>query len=117
MILQVLKATALKRSIPASGRRQSFLRGAITAGELDIYPEYTGNGVLLKMKRSSMEKCKARLLRKVKNWMRSRISWSESWDACAGGPTLDHRGTPDMLKNKPPRFADLSRYSERGRHL
>ena len=28
-----------------------MVRGAITSGELDIYPEYTGNGASLKMKR------------------------------------------------------------------
>ncbi|MEJ7669703.1 MAG: ABC transporter substrate-binding protein [Casimicrobiaceae bacterium] len=44
MIIQVLEANGIKTENKVQLGVTKILRGAITAGEIDIYPEYTGNG-------------------------------------------------------------------------
>ncbi|KPC51346.1 glycine betaine ABC transporter substrate-binding protein OsmF [Amantichitinum ursilacus] len=44
MILQVLQAQGIKTENKVQLGTTKVLRGAITAGQIDIYPEYTGNG-------------------------------------------------------------------------
>jgi osmoprotectant transport system substrate-binding protein len=46
MILLVLEATGIKTVDKLQLGPTNILRSAITAGEIDIYPEYTGNGAL-----------------------------------------------------------------------
>ncbi|SUG32480.1 Osmoprotectant ABC transporter binding proteinYehZ [Salmonella enterica subsp. arizonae] len=51
IILQVLESHGIKTINKIQLGTTPVVRGAITAGELDIYPEYTGNGrSFLKMK-------------------------------------------------------------------
>ncbi len=48
------------------------VRGAITSGELDIYPEYTGNGAFFfKDENDPAGKCQSRV-RKVKSWTQKK---------------------------------------------
>jgi osmoprotectant transport system substrate-binding protein len=44
IIIQVLDANGIKTTNKLQLGNTKVLRGAITAGEIDIYPEYTGNG-------------------------------------------------------------------------
>ena len=44
MLVLVLEASGIKVENKSSFGNTKILRGAITAGEIDIYPEYTGNG-------------------------------------------------------------------------
>lgn len=44
IIVQVLEANGIKTTNKLQLGNTKVLRGAITAGEIDIYPEYTGNG-------------------------------------------------------------------------
>lgn len=51
IILQVLESHGVKTVNKVQLGTTPVVRGAITSGELDIYPEYTGNGAFfLKMK-------------------------------------------------------------------
>ncbi|MEO7953212.1 MAG: ABC transporter substrate-binding protein [Polaromonas sp.] len=44
MIIQVLEANGIKTENKVQLGTTKIMRGAITSGEIDIYPEYTGNG-------------------------------------------------------------------------
>ncbi|STQ45612.1 Choline-binding protein precursor [Ewingella americana] len=44
LIVQVLEANGIKTTNKLQLGTTKVVRGAITAGEIDIYPEYTGNG-------------------------------------------------------------------------
>ena len=44
MIIQVLEANGIRTENKVQLGTTKIMRGAITAGEIDIYPEYTGNG-------------------------------------------------------------------------
>src|SRR5437899_3262255 len=44
MIIEVLNANGIKTENKVQLGTTKIVRGAITAGEIDIYPEYTGNG-------------------------------------------------------------------------
>lgn len=44
LIVQVLEANGIKTTNKLQLGTTKVLRGAITSGEIDIYPEYTGNG-------------------------------------------------------------------------
>ncbi len=44
MMIQVLEANGIKTENKVQLGTTPIMRGAITAGEIDIYPEYTGNG-------------------------------------------------------------------------
>ena len=47
MIIQALEAQGIKTENKVQLGTTPILRGAMTAGEIDIYPEYTGNGAFL----------------------------------------------------------------------
>lgn len=47
MIVLALEAQGIKTENKASLGNTKVVRGAITAGEIDIYPEYTGNGAFI----------------------------------------------------------------------
>lgn len=67
MILQVLESHGVKTVNKIQLGTTPVVRGAITAGELDIYPEYTGNGAFfLKMKTIRHGKMQSKVLRKSK---------------------------------------------------
>ena len=53
MIVLVLEANGIKTENKASLGTTKVVRGAITAGEIDIYPEYTGNGSFMFSEESS----------------------------------------------------------------
>ena len=44
MMIQVLEANGIKTENKVQLGTTKIMRGALTAGEIDIYPEYTGNG-------------------------------------------------------------------------
>ena len=44
MMIQVLEANGIKTENKLQLGNTKIMRGAITAGEIDLYPEYTGNG-------------------------------------------------------------------------
>ncbi|MGH6640043.1 MAG: glycine betaine ABC transporter substrate-binding protein OsmF [Polaromonas sp.] len=44
MMIQVLEANGIKTENKVQLGTTKIMRGAITAGEIDLYPEYTGNG-------------------------------------------------------------------------
>lgn len=47
MIVLVLEANGIKTENKSSLGNTKVMRGAITAGEIDLYPEYTGNGAFI----------------------------------------------------------------------
>ena len=53
MIVLVLEANGIRTENRASLGNTKVMRGAITAGEIDIYPEYTGNGAFIFSDQSS----------------------------------------------------------------
>jgi osmoprotectant transport system substrate-binding protein len=53
MIVLALEAQGIKTVNRASLGNTKVMRGAITAGEIDIYPEYTGNGAFIFSEESS----------------------------------------------------------------
>jgi osmoprotectant transport system substrate-binding protein len=53
MIVLALEAEGIKTVNRASLGNTKVMRGAITAGEIDIYPEYTGNGAFIFSEESS----------------------------------------------------------------
>ena len=53
MIVLVLEANGIKTENKASLGNTTVVRGAITGGEIDIYPEYTGNGAFIFSEESS----------------------------------------------------------------
>lgn len=67
IIVQVLDANGIKTTNKSQLGTTKVVRGAITAGEIDIYPEYTGNGAFSsrmkkilpgKMRKQAMKKSK-----------------------------------------------------------
>lgn len=80
MIVQVLEANGIRTENKVQLGTTKIMRGAITAGEIDIYPEYTGNGAFFfsaetdpawKNAKAGYEKVKALDLAK------NRIVWLE----------------------------------------
>ena len=53
MIVLVLQANGIKTENKSSLGNTKVMRGAITAGEIDLYPEYTGNGAFIFSEESS----------------------------------------------------------------
>lgn len=77
MILQVLESHGVKRSIKfSSGRRQSFVARLPPESWISIRNTPVTGRSFLKMKTIRHGKMQSKALRKSKNWMRSRISWS-----------------------------------------
>jgi osmoprotectant transport system substrate-binding protein len=80
MIVQVLEANGIKTENKVQLGNTKIMRGAITAGEIDIYPEYTGNGAFFfsaetdpawKNAKAGYEKVKAL------DFAKNRIVWLE----------------------------------------
>lgn len=115
IILQVLESHGVKTVNKIQLGTTPVVRGAITAGELDIYPEYTGNGAFFfKEEKTRRGKTRSRDTKKLKSWMRKRISSS-------GLPRL-RPTTPGLSpsvriwRRKPPRLIKRPcRLSEKGR--
>ena len=77
IILQVLESHGVKTVNKVQLGTTPVVRGAITSGELDIYPEYTGNGAFSsKMKTIRRGKMPKPGMKKSKNSTLSKISWS-----------------------------------------
>lgn len=75
IILQVLESHGVPTVNKVQLGTTPVVRGAITSGELDIYPEYTGNGAFfLKMKTIRHGKTRSKAMRKSKNSMQSKTS-------------------------------------------
>lgn len=75
IILQVLE----NHGVPTVNKVQlgttPVVRGAITSGELDIYPEYTGNGAFFfKDENDAAWKTRNKATRRSKNSMQSKTS-------------------------------------------
>ena len=80
MIVQVLEANGIQTENKVQLGTTKIVRGAITAGEIDIYPEYTGNGAFFfsietdpawKNAKAGYEKVKAL------DFEKNRIVWLE----------------------------------------
>lgn len=77
IILQVLESHGVKTVNKVQLGTTPVVRGAITSGELDIYPEYTGNGAFFfKDENDPAWKNAKAGYEKVKNSTLSKISWS-----------------------------------------
>jgi osmoprotectant transport system substrate-binding protein len=80
MIALVLEANGIKTENKTSLGNTKILRGAITAGEIDIYPEYTGNGAFIFAEESNVawKNAKAGYERvKALDLAKNKIVWLE----------------------------------------
>lgn len=80
MIVLALEANGIKTENKASLGNTKVVRGAITAGEIDIYPEYTGNGAFIFSEESSpvWKNAKAGYERvKTLDYDKNKIVWLE----------------------------------------
>lgn len=73
IILQVLESHGVKTVNKVQLGTTPVVRGAITAGELDIYPEYTGNGAFFfKDENDPAWKNAKQGYEKLKSWTRKK---------------------------------------------
>ncbi|WP_332776147.1 glycine betaine ABC transporter substrate-binding protein OsmF [Polaromonas sp.] len=80
MIVLALEANGIKTENKASLGNTKVVRGAITAGEIDLYPEYTGNGAFIFSEESSpvWKNAKAGYERvKTLDYDKNKIVWLE----------------------------------------
>ena len=80
MMVLVLEANGIKTENKSSLGNTKVMRGAITAGEIDIYPEYTGNGAFIFSEESSpvWKNAKAGYERvKTLDYDKNKIVWLE----------------------------------------
>ena len=80
MMVLVLESHGIKTENKSSLGNTKVMRGAITAGEIDIYPEYTGNGAFIFSEESSLvwKNAKAGYERvKTLDYDKNRIVWLE----------------------------------------
>lgn len=80
MIVLALEANGIKTENKASLGNTKVVRGAITAGEIDLYPEYTGNGAFIFSEESSpvWKSAKAGYERvKMLDYDKNKIVWLE----------------------------------------
>ena len=80
MIVLVLEANGIKTENKSSLGNTKVMRGAITAGEIDLYPEYTGNGAFIFSEESSpvWKNAKAGYERvKTLDYDKNKIVWLE----------------------------------------
>ncbi|HEY3049286.1 MAG TPA: ABC transporter substrate-binding protein [Polaromonas sp.] len=80
MIVLALEAHGIKTENKASLGNTKVVRGAITAGEIDLYPEYTGNGAFIFSEESSpvWKNAKAGYERvKTLDYDKNKIVWLE----------------------------------------
>ncbi|SUX84920.1 ABC transporter substrate-binding protein [Citrobacter koseri] len=115
LILQVLESHGVKTVNKVQLGTTPVVRGAITSGELDIYPEYTGNGAFFfKDETIRHGKMHRRGLKKSKNWMLSRTSWSGLTPAPANNTWTIAVRQDVAENNKLVSLADLGRYLKEG---
>ncbi|MGG5963745.1 glycine betaine ABC transporter substrate-binding protein OsmF [Salmonella enterica] len=115
MILQVLEGHGVKTVNKIQLGTTPVVRGAITAGELDIYPEYTGNGAFFfkdendpawKNAKQGFEKVKKQDAEQNKLvWLTSAPA-NNTWTIAVRQDIAE--------KNKLSSLADLSRYLKEG---
>ncbi len=115
MILQVLESHGVKTVNKIQLGTTPVVRGAITAGELDIYPEYTGNGAFFfkdendpawKNAKQGFEKVKKLDAEQNKRvWLMPEPA-NNTWAITARQDIAE--------KNKLSSLADLSRYLKEG---
>ena len=80
MIILVLEANGIKTENKVQLGTTKIVRGAITAGEIDLYPEYTGNGAFFfaDEKNAAWKNAKAGYERaKALDFEKNRIVWLE----------------------------------------
>ena len=80
MIVLVLEANGIKTENKSSLGNTKVMRGAITAGEIDLYPEYTGNGAFIFSEESNpvWKNAKAGYERvKTLDYDKNKIVWLE----------------------------------------
>jgi len=80
MIIEVLTANGIKTENKVQLGTTKIVRGAITAGEIDIYPEYTGNGAFFfaDEKNPAWKNAKAGYERvKALDFEKNKIVWLE----------------------------------------
>ena len=80
MIVLVLEANGIKTENKSSLGTTKVMRGAITAGEIDLYPEYTGNGAFIFSEESNpaWKNAKAGYARvKTLDYDKNKIVWLE----------------------------------------
>ncbi|ECC1658962.1 ABC transporter substrate-binding protein [Salmonella enterica subsp. salamae] len=115
MILQVLESHGVKIVNKIQLGTTPVVRGAITAGELDIYPEYTGNGAFFfKDENDPAWKNARQGFEKVKKWdaEQNKLVWltpapaNNTWTIAVRQDIAE--------KNKLSSLADLSRYLKEG---
>jgi osmoprotectant transport system substrate-binding protein len=115
IILQVLESHGVKTVNKLQFGTTPVVRGAITAGELDIYPEYTGNGALFfKDQQDPVWKDPAKGYQKVKNLdaQKNKLVWLTPASANNGWTIAVRQELAQ--DNKLKSMADLSRYLKEG---
>lgn len=111
IILQVLESHGVKTVNKVQLGTTPVVRGAITSGELDIYPEYTGNGAFFfKDENDPAWKMPKPGMKKSKNSTLSKISWSGLTPAPANNTWTIAVRKDVAEKGKLTSLADLSRY-------
>ncbi|MCI0215600.1 ABC transporter substrate-binding protein, partial [Cronobacter sakazakii] len=115
VILQVLESHGVKTVNKIQLGTTPVVRGAITSGELDIYPEYTGNGAFFfKQENSPAWKNAQQGYEKVKKLdaEQNKLIWLTP---AAANNTWTIAVRQDLAqKNKLTSLADLSRYLKEG---
>ncbi|WP_204353567.1 glycine betaine ABC transporter substrate-binding protein OsmF [Cronobacter sakazakii] len=115
VILQVLESHGVKTVNKIQLGTTPVVRGAITSGELDIYPEYTGNGAFFfKQENSPAWKNAQQGYEKVKKLdaEQNKLIWLTP---AAANNTWTIAVRKDLAqKNKLTSLADLSRYLKEG---
>lgn len=115
MILQVLEGHGVKTVNKIQLGTTPVVRGAITAGELDIYPEYTGNGAFFfkdendpawKNAKQGFEKVKKQDAEQNKLVWLTPAPANNTWTIAVRQDIAE--------KNKLSSLADLSRYLKEG---
>ncbi|EMH4162788.1 ABC transporter substrate-binding protein [Pluralibacter gergoviae] len=115
IILQVLDSHGVKTVNKLQLGTTPVVRGAITAGELDIYPEYTGNGAFFfKDENDPVWKNAAEGYQKVKklDYEQNKLVWltaapaNNTWTIAVRGDLAE--------KNKLVSLEDLSGYLKKG---
>ena len=76
IILQVLESHGVKTVNKVQLGTTPVVRGAITSGELDIYPEYTGNGAFFFKDENDPARKNAKAGYEKSKAGRRKISWS-----------------------------------------
>lgn len=114
IILQVLESHGVKTVNKLQLGTTPVVRSAITAGELDIYPEYTGNGALFfKSQQDPVWKDPEKGYQKIKQLdAKNKLVWLRPASANNGWTIAVRQELAS--KNKLNSMADLSRYLKQG---